>query len=789
MASAVTNSTPISRLSLRARLGHAFGSLSFRTKFLTVGLLIAGPLLALMVFSAATLHERARLASYRVAALKDSIDVRKFMIAVALHRGLSASVLAGAESLSSRLVAHQRVLTEQLSAMRQARDDAAWTALGIADFSALQEELGELMRLPHGNPLRSNFERHSAVIDMLRVALARIGTGVGRAQSNDTPLHDVVFISLPAFAEDLGRQRGWGSAVLAQGAFSDAEMSAYLMEAGAALRHVRTLRADRETLRQADAVLKTVEQSSPLRSALDSAESFSWASVALVTRKARADNAANDHFREGSNAIDGLSRLGAQITAVLQARAQTALDTAQRDHNRVLGALALLVLLLVFVYAGFARSTVIRLRALDGAALRVRNGDFERRIEVAGSDELASLAASLDEMRVGLQVAVRDRSAGIAAEMADRAKTEFLARWSHDLRTPLNAVLGFTDVLEFRRGAALQAEEARALQNIRQAAQHLLRLVVDVLDMTSLQGGHMPVAQTPVCVPSLVADVADMLGQQAAVAGVVVDVSVPADAWVSGDHTRLVQVLSNLVSNGIKFNRPGGRVAIRADVRGDAVVVEVTDNGPGIAAKDLARLFRAFDRLDAEARQIPGTGLGLALAKALTEAMGGSIAVASAPGRGTTFTLSFRSCAAPAAASLAAPAAGPRAERLVGAVAYVEDDAVNGLLMSEMLRLASDIHLHVFTSASLAQEAARRMRFDLWIIDRQLPDGEGVDLLRSMRAVIGPDVPAVMLSADASGRSRERALAAGFAAFWTKPIALHALLQGLSLYLRAAPRQ
>ena len=226
----------------------------------------------------------------------------------------------------------------------------------------------------------------------------------------------------------------------------------------------------------------------------------------------------------------------------------------------------------------------------------------------------------------------RDRAAA-----ANQAQSQFLSRVSHELRTPLNAILGFAQLLELDAGAS---DRRRAwIGHVLASGRHLLALMDDILDISSVQTGELPMTLEPLPLRPVVEEARTMLDAAARQAGItVIDELPPGDALqVRADRRRLKQIVSNLLSNAIKYNRAGGWVRVRAHADGDRVELAVVDSGPGLDAAQRARLFQPFERLGAQQGTVAGTGLGLALSRQLAEAMGGSIEVDSTPGVGSTF--------------------------------------------------------------------------------------------------------------------------------------------------------
>ncbi len=234
----------------------------------------------------------------------------------------------------------------------------------------------------------------------------------------------------------------------------------------------------------------------------------------------------------------------------------------------------------------------------------------------------------------------RAREEATEAQAASRAKTEFLARMSHELRTPLNAVLGFTQLMQIDRAEPPGPEQQRRLQLIREAGEHLLHMINDLLDLTRIESGGLALAPSRVELRELVLQVFALLSEAAAPQGLSLELRPGPLLGVDADRTRLRQVLINLVSNAIKYNRSGGRVELTVEPAGDGMfLIAVADTGVGIAEEHLARLFEPFQRGPHERSGIEGSGIGLALTQALVLRMGGTLDVHSRPGEGSVFSV------------------------------------------------------------------------------------------------------------------------------------------------------
>lgn len=396
------------------------------------------------------------------------------------------------------------------------------------------------------------------------------------------------------------------------------------------------------------------------------------------------------------------------------------------------------------------------------------------------------------------KVAAEAREEREAAMRESRAKSQLLARVSHELRTPLNAILGFTQLLQLELPAG--SGPAGKLDNIRRAGEHLLSLINDVLDLTSLQTDATRLARAALSLPGALEDAVALLNEFARSHGVAIVIR-QVEGRVVADPVRLRQVLLNVLHNAIKFNRPGGTVWIDSRTDGSTIVLRVADDGPGIPAERLAQVGEPFNRLGAESRGIEGTGIGLSIVKALVEAMDGSFVVESPSGGGTTVEIALRQArddqepTAPAHGTIpTAPVTGPGStvpgtpadspSGGSGQVLYIEDNPVNVLLMQEFVRNCPGVELTAATTGLEGVNHALTHRPDAVLVDMQLPDIDGYEVLQRLRADPRTrSLPCVALSANALQEDIERALAAGFDDYWTKPIDFRAFLPGLQKLL------
>ena len=390
-------------------------------------------------------------------------------------------------------------------------------------------------------------------------------------------------------------------------------------------------------------------------------------------------------------------------------------------------------------------------------------------------------------------IAARDE-----AERANRAKSEFLSRMSHELRTPLNAVLGFAQLIERDRAEPPRPVQRERIRQILHGGAHLLELINEVLDLARIESGALPMQHDAVNVDAVMDDCLRLVEPAARQRGLTLDGGAARAGLgdVYTDATRLRQVLLNLLSNAIKYNHPGGRVQLRGQALDGGVRLEVVDTGPGLTSGEQGRLFQAFERLDADRSAVEGTGIGLALSKALVDLMGGRIGVSSVPGVGSTFWVELpRGVAAPAqpgAAPTAAPVPDPvpvAADRpgVVRRVLYIEDNRVNQIVVESML---AQLPLLTVALASEPEDGLRQafeQPPDLVLLDIQLPGLSGFEVLQQLRQHPATrTVPVVAVSANAMPEDLARAREAGFDDYVTKPLDLDVLLNAVRAWLPPA---
>jgi PAS domain S-box-containing protein len=390
--------------------------------------------------------------------------------------------------------------------------------------------------------------------------------------------------------------------------------------------------------------------------------------------------------------------------------------------------------------------------------------------------------------QVLLENNVELKKAKNVAEKANRAKSDFLSNMSHELRTPLSAILGFAQLIDASNPPPTPSQK-RSVDQILQAGWYLLDLINEILDLTLIESGHLPVSMETVSLPELLRECETMIEPQALNRNITLRFpKFETPLTVKADSTRLKQALINLLSNAIKYNLQYGSVIVTcAECETNRIRISVEDTGDGLSPEKLAQLFQPFNRLGKENSSEEGTGIGLVMTKRLVKLMGGNIHVTSTVGKGTIFSIDLDMTSernvieAEPQDSLNLLPMPVNADAPKRTLLYVEDNAANLSLVEDILASRTDILLITARDGYAGIELARVAQPDLILMDINLPGISGVEALKILsKDPLTHQIPVIALSANAIPRDIDKGLQAGFFRYLTKPIKINEFMQTIN---------
>jgi PAS domain S-box-containing protein len=394
----------------------------------------------------------------------------------------------------------------------------------------------------------------------------------------------------------------------------------------------------------------------------------------------------------------------------------------------------------------------------------------------AAEEELQH-AYSLLEERIHERTQELQESKNLA-EKSNRAKSDFLSRMSHELRTPMNAILGFGQLMQASTKDPLPQSQWNRTTQILKAGNHLLELINEVLDLSSIEAGKITVSMEPICIADLAEEVLTVVRPMSQKFNITLinEITRNKNIYVLADKTRLKQVLLNLISNGIKYNRNNGSVTLSAHFKESSWLrIDVVDTGMGIPEDQMSQLFDPFNRLEADKGDIEGTGIGMTISKKLIEVMNGSIGVKSTVGTGSNFQISLPTCQP----NMIEPENIPdtsndlECEEDISTftLLYIEDNHANLSLVEDILSDYPEVRLLTAEDAIIGIDISLSKKPNLILMDINLPHIDGFEALKRLRNFEETnDIPVIAMTANAMKKDIDRAMAKGFKAYITKPI-------------------
>ncbi|VAV91410.1 hypothetical protein MNBD_ALPHA06-1438 [hydrothermal vent metagenome] len=468
----------------------------------------------------------------------------------------------------------------------------------------------------------------------------------------------------------------------------------------------------------------------------------------------------------------------------------TYLVAAKKLENTILRGIAIFTLILLIILALITRSIIKPITAMTSAMTKLANDELDTDIPAGKrQDELGKMSGALDVFKQNL-IKSKTFEADLQnqknrAEAANKAKSTFLAMMSHELRTPMNAILGSAQILE---SMELNKDVREQVEMLRMGGETLTAILSDVLDLSKIESGKLDTESAAFNLHELLDQAEKLWAAPTQEKGLDLQfvISPQTPNWIKNDATRLRQIIFNLISNAIKFTEQGTiRISVQAtpvEANRSKISLAISDTGIGLSKAQQQKLFTPFQQADSSiTRRFGGTGLGLSISRSLARLLGGDLTVTSVVGEGSVFTLDFET-------ELAKPVTTNEAQSKVGQILKsplrilaAEDNALNMKVLRSFLKAFPFEIVHA-ENGQVAVEILAVERFDLVLMDVQMPVMDGVAATRQIRSKVGPNqnVPVIAMTANAMSGDRETYLQAGMSDYVPKPIDMRQLLSAIA---------
>ncbi len=756
------------------------GRLKYPEKFVLIGALLLLPLILVLSQFLEQINWDIDFAAKEQNGVTYVVPLYEFLTGVQEHAGLATSEFNRPPALDARFEAVEQEIADSIRAVN-AVDARLGDSLRVSDqWAALRDQwiaLKDQLRtmLPEDKPAAYQ----ALVKDTLGLitVIANNSNLILDPNIDSYYLMDNLISNLPITVDYLSQIRALGLQVATRSRESAEDKTRFIILNGLARSGLQSIQNSFNYAVAADSRLRTLHQANA-EMQVATERYLHFVDLQLAQRELRITVDALDYAVVSLNAVSFAETAGTSIESFTQLYHLSAeslnsllierIDNLMTVRSNVVLVTTLALVAAVYLFVGFYRSVQNTIRALDRASKRMISGQMDGDLVLENRDELAQVAIAFNNIAKEL-VTARDQALD-----ANKAKSTFLANMSHELRTPLNAIIGYSELIEEECEETGQDEFVPDLKKIQTAANHLLSLINDILDLSKIEAGKMDLYLEMIDISRMVGDVVTTITPMIEKNGnhLKVDCTTSSGA-INADLTKLRQVMFNLLSNASKFTKDGEirlecERTTRAD--GDWIAFRVIDSGIGMSDEQIGRLFQDFSQADSSTtRKYGGTGLGLAISKRFCQMMGGDITVTSEVGIGSVFTVTLPANMPQPDVEIHIPALSRLAVVPAGAtlVLVIDDDAVVREVVSRFLN-KEGFRVETAPTGDIGLHRARELSPDIITLDVMMPGMDGWAVLSALKA--DPDlssIPVIMMSIVGD---KNMGFALGASDYLTKPI-------------------
>jgi signal transduction histidine kinase/DNA-binding response OmpR family regulator len=754
--------------------------LTYPEKFMLIGAILLLPLILVLTQFLAQINWDIDFSAKERTGVVYIQPLYRFLAGVQEHAALTTSEFNRPATLDERLVVVKSMINDAVADI-----DAVNAQLGAdlnvtEEWAAVREQWtsleGQVSRLmPAANELA-----HQALIAKIMVLITTVGNNsnlILDPNIDSSYLMDNLITNLPTASDYLSQIRTLGMLVATRSRETAEDKTRFIILNGLARSALDSIQRSFNYAVASDQRLRTLHEANAVMQ-VATERYLHFVDIELANRELRirvdaldyavVSMSATNYSTTANTSLDAVSNLYNEIATSLDTLLAERIDALVRQRTNVLIVSLAALTIAVYLFVGFYRSVQQAIAMLDRASKRMVSGQMDGELVLENRDELSKVAVAFNNVAKEL-VTARDQALD-----ANKAKSTFLANMSHELRTPLNAIIGYSELIEEECEETGQDDFVPDLKKIQSAANHLLSLINDILDLSKIEAGKMDLYLEMIEIPRMVNDVVTTITPMIEKNSNTLRVDCPPQIGaINADLTKLRQVMFNLLSNASKFTKEGEiRLECERKTRpdGDWVVFRVSDTGIGMNDEQLGRLFQDFTQADSSTtRKYGGTGLGLAISRRFCQMMGGDITVTSEVEKGSTFTVTLPANAPAPEMEVYLPSLAKLTSIPEGAttVLVIDDDAVVREVVSRFLN-KEGFRVEAAASGEAGLRMARELMPDIITLDVMMPGMDGWSVLSTLKA--DPElstIPVIMMSIVSD---KNLGFALGASDYLTKPI-------------------